>query len=120
MFFVTGTQPTATTGTNTAQQPNPFGNLFGSMNTGQAQPGGAQPNPFANLMGGMPGGMPPGMGMPGMGGGMPPMDFNTIAQMMQNPFVQNMMQQMMSNPALLQQVRIVFVVLIIDAHNIFV
>ncbi len=73
------------------------------MNTGQAQPGaqpGAQPNPFANLMGG-------GFGGPMGGMGMPPMDFNTIAQMMQNPFVQNMMQQMMSNPALLQQVRII-------------
>lgn len=76
------------------------------MNTGQAQPGGAQPNPFANLMGGFGGGMPGAMpgGMPGMPG-MPQMDFNTISQMMQNPFVQNMMQQMMSNPALLNQVR---------------
>jgi ubiquilin len=73
------------------------------MNTGQAQPGG-QPNPFANLMGGGFGGQNPMSGGMGNMPGMPPMDFNSIAQMMQNPFVQNMMQQIMSNPQLLQQV----------------
>lgn len=73
--------PTATTGATVNNQP--------------------LPNPFAAMFGGM-GGVPGMGGMGGMGGvggmGGLGMDPNMIAQMMNNPLVQQQIQQMLANP----------------------
>lgn len=112
---VTSPNPSSSSGTNSnttptsSAVPNPWG-LGG--NTGASN---ANPNPFGGFGGGL-GGNPflgagaggggfPGMGMGGMGGmGMNQQDPAQMAQMMNNPLVQQMMTQMLSDPNMIDQV----------------
>ena len=98
------TTPASTT-PNTTALPNPWAPRAPGANAG-AQAGnafGGMGGGFGGMGGGF-GGM--GSGFGGMGGGfggMGGMDPNTMAEMLQNPMVQQMMTQMMSNPEYVQQ-----------------
>eukprot|EP01038_Epipyxis_sp_PR26KG_P007254 gene7254-9890_t len=87
---------------NSSALPNPWGangNPSGGLGDMGAFGGlgGLGADPFGmGMMGGMGGSSP-------FGGGMPPVDPSQMAQMMQNPMVQQAMQQMMSDPNALQQ-----------------
>lgn len=98
----TANRPPATAtapGSAAPAMPNPWAQA-GAGSTGAAGTG-AGANPWAAAMGGM-----GGMGMGGMGGmGMPPGmgDPAQMAQMMQNPMMQQMMQQMANDPNAIEQ-----------------
>lgn len=81
-------------GGSTGTNPNPMGNAAGMGMGGNPNPF----NPFNPMMGG--GGLGLGSGMGGLG-----MDPANVAQMMQDPFTQQMVQQMLSDPNMLQRVR---------------
>ena len=92
------TTPQTTAPTNSAL-PNPWGGSNTAPSTGAGMGTGPGANPFMNPM------------MAGMGGmGMGGVDPATAIQMMQDPFMQQMMQQMLSDPNMVQRVSLVTIV----------
>jgi ubiquilin len=92
-------QPASTVPTSSAV-PNPWGGGGGAAPNNQA--GGMGANPFMNMGGG--GGNPFGA-MGGGAGGMGGQDPASVARMMQDPMMQQMMAGMMNDPQMVQQVR---------------
>jgi ubiquilin len=93
--------PASTVPTSSAV-PNPWGGGGGAAANNQA--GGMGANPFMNMGGMGGGGGNPFAGMGGAGG-MGGQDPASVARMMQDPMMQQMMSNMMNDPQMVQQVR---------------